>query len=191
MCNELVLAYEEPSDTRDTKIDALRLKFMLLRHLQDSDSDVEEDNRTNNEFMADLNTEYQERAQLANQKRLHKRSERVGSARKSMDKSKESCFSCEKLGKSDRGKSEKGLIVESFDWDDESISSEDEYTTKFKAFMEIAKDEPSVGKTDARSGQWVKITMKKVHRLLSMTDGEERKHVLDYTHVDLHYVEDQ
>ncbi|GJS70781.1 retrovirus-related pol polyprotein from transposon TNT 1-94 [Tanacetum coccineum] len=33
--------------------------------------------------------------------------------------------------------------------------------------------------------------MKKVHRLLSMTDGDERKHVLDYTHVDLHYVEDQ
>ncbi|GKA83599.1 retrovirus-related pol polyprotein from transposon TNT 1-94 [Tanacetum coccineum] len=33
--------------------------------------------------------------------------------------------------------------------------------------------------------------MKKVHRLLSMTDGDERKHVLDYTHVDLHYMEDQ
>ncbi|GJW14378.1 retrovirus-related pol polyprotein from transposon TNT 1-94 [Tanacetum coccineum] len=33
--------------------------------------------------------------------------------------------------------------------------------------------------------------MKKVQRLLSMTDGDERKHVLDYTHVDLHYVEDQ
>ncbi|GJZ57167.1 hypothetical protein Tco_0612661 [Tanacetum coccineum] len=33
--------------------------------------------------------------------------------------------------------------------------------------------------------------MKKVHRLLSMTDNEERKHVLDYTHVDLQYVEDQ
>ncbi|GKB46201.1 hypothetical protein Tco_0896954 [Tanacetum coccineum] len=53
------------------------------------------------------------------------------------------------------------------------------------------EDEPSVGKADARSGQWVDITMKKVHRLLSMTDGDERKHVLDYTHVDLHYVEDQ
>ncbi|GJS41906.1 retrovirus-related pol polyprotein from transposon TNT 1-94 [Tanacetum coccineum] len=57
--------------------------------------------------------------------------------------------------------------------------------------MAIAKDEPSVRKADARSGQWVKITMKKVHRLLFMTDGDERKHVLDYTHVDLHYVDDQ
>ncbi|GJZ94481.1 retrovirus-related pol polyprotein from transposon TNT 1-94 [Tanacetum coccineum] len=59
------------------------------------------------------------------------------------------------------------------------------------AFMEIAEDEPSVGKDDARSGQWVDITMKKVHKLLSMTDGDERKHVLDYTHIDFHYVEDQ
>ncbi|GKB77050.1 hypothetical protein Tco_0943945, partial [Tanacetum coccineum] len=44
---------------------------------------------------------------------------------------------------------------------------------------------------DARFGQWIDITIKKVHKLLSMTDGDERKHVLDYTHVDLHYVEDQ
>ncbi|GKB32048.1 hypothetical protein Tco_0871449 [Tanacetum coccineum] len=33
--------------------------------------------------------------------------------------------------------------------------------------------------------------MKKVQRLLSMTDGDDRKHVLDYTYVDLHYAEDQ
>ncbi|GJR96953.1 hypothetical protein Tco_0269127 [Tanacetum coccineum] len=57
--------------------------------------------------------------------------------------------------------------------------------------MAIAEDEPLVGKAGARSGQWVDITIKKVHRLLSMTDGDERKHVLDYTYVDLHYVEDE
>nr|GEU54864.1 hypothetical protein [Tanacetum cinerariifolium] len=75
--------------------------------------------------------------------------------------------------------------------DEESVSSEDERTTKIKAFMAIAEDEPSVGKAYAKSGQWVDITMKKVHRLLSMTDGDERKHVVDYTYVDVHYVEDQ
>nr|GEV63943.1 ubiquitin hydrolase [Tanacetum cinerariifolium] len=57
-----------------------------------SDSDVEEDNRSNNEFMADLNAEYHERAQLPNQKRFYNRSERVGSTRKPMDKSKETCL---------------------------------------------------------------------------------------------------
>ncbi|GJT31949.1 hypothetical protein Tco_0922368 [Tanacetum coccineum] len=96
-----------------------------------------------------------------------------------------------KKGKNEKGKSEKGLIAKSYDWDEESVSSEDEGTTRIRAFMAIAEDEPSVGKADARSGQWVDITMKKVHKLLSMTDGDERKHVLDYTHVDLHYVEDQ
>ncbi|GKA07375.1 retrovirus-related pol polyprotein from transposon TNT 1-94 [Tanacetum coccineum] len=57
--------------------------------------------------------------------------------------------------------------------------------------MAIAEEEPSVGKAGASSGQWVEITMKKVQRVLSMTDNDERKHVLDYTHVDLHYMEDQ
>nr|GFC68591.1 retrovirus-related Pol polyprotein from transposon TNT 1-94 [Tanacetum cinerariifolium] len=76
-------------------------------------------------------------------------------------------------------------------WDDKGDSSDDEGSTKIRAFMATTEDEPSVGKADARSGQWVDINLKKVHRLLSMTDDDERKHVLDYTHVDLHYVEDQ
>ncbi|GKE97208.1 hypothetical protein Tco_1582063 [Tanacetum coccineum] len=59
---------------------------------RDSDSDVEEDQRTSNEFMADLNAEYHERALLANQKRFYKRFDRVGSARKPLDKTKETCF---------------------------------------------------------------------------------------------------
>nr|GEX96732.1 hypothetical protein [Tanacetum cinerariifolium] len=63
----------------------------------------------------------------------------------------------------DKGKSDKGLVAESFDWDDEYVSLEDEGTTKFKAFMEIAEDEPSVRKGDARSGQWDEISdLKKV-----------------------------
>nr|GEW32782.1 retrovirus-related Pol polyprotein from transposon TNT 1-94 [Tanacetum cinerariifolium] len=218
--------------------------------------------------MANLNAEYHERALLTNQKRFHRRPGRVGSARKPLDKTKETCFSCGKLGhfqkdclthkistpsypssnnsfnkskpyspsfnqtsfqnsgnhqkdykgkyqglkakmavltkriddmtkgKSEKGKKEKeksgkGLLAKSFNWDDESVSSDDKGSTKIRAFIAIAEDEPSVGKADARSGQWVDITIKKVHKLLSMTDGDERKYVLDYTHVDLHYVEDQ
>nr|GEV53425.1 retrovirus-related Pol polyprotein from transposon TNT 1-94 [Tanacetum cinerariifolium] len=51
-----------------------------------------------------------------------------------------------KKGKSNKGKIKKGLIADSFNWDNEFVSSEDEGTTKFKAFMAIAEDEPSVGK---------------------------------------------
>ncbi|GJV59127.1 retrovirus-related pol polyprotein from transposon TNT 1-94 [Tanacetum coccineum] len=53
------------------------------------------------------------------------------------------------------------------------------------------KEEPAVGKADARSGQWVETTMKKVQQLILMTDSDERKHVLDYTYVELYRVEDQ
>nr|GEZ48656.1 retrovirus-related Pol polyprotein from transposon TNT 1-94 [Tanacetum cinerariifolium] len=142
--------------------------------------DVVEDNRTSNEFMADLNAEYHERALLANLKRFYKRSgKRIDELTKGKDDK----------GMDDKRKSDKGLVAKSFDWDDESVSSEDEGTIKFKAFMAIDEDEPSVGKGDARSGQWVEITMKKVHRLLSMTEGDDRKQ--DYPHVDLLYVEDQ
>ncbi|GJU16335.1 hypothetical protein Tco_1144301 [Tanacetum coccineum] len=249
MWNDLILAHEGPSNTRDTKIVTLRLKFNAFKSLEGekvngtftrlkyllndlenncviipqaevnatfvnsllrkwlsmnqtqrvnnsikndnlatlygkynyeeglidqiyNDSDVEEDQRTNNEFMADLNAEYHERALLANKKRFYKRSGRVGSARKPIDKSKETYFTCGKLaemvvltkriddltkGKSEKGKnekrkSEKGLIAESFDYHEESVSSEDKGTTKIRALMAIAKDEPSVRKADARSG---------------------------------------
>ncbi|GJZ20168.1 retrovirus-related pol polyprotein from transposon TNT 1-94 [Tanacetum coccineum] len=218
MWNDLILAHEGPSDTRDTKIAALRLKFDTFKALDDNDSDVEEDIRSSSEFISDLNTEYHERALLVNQKRFYKRSGRVGSSRKPIDKSKEICFTCGKpghfqkdypsnktstpsypssnkpkpytppftqtfsqntrnhqrdykgkykglkvemavltkriddltKGKSEKGKSDKGLIDESFK---EFVSSKDERTTKIKAFMAIAEDEPSVGKADARSGQ--------------------------------------
>ncbi|GJW45470.1 retrovirus-related pol polyprotein from transposon TNT 1-94 [Tanacetum coccineum] len=68
-------------------------------------------------------------------------------------------------GKSDKEKSKKGLIAKSFNWDEEFA--------------------------DARSGQWVDMTMKRVHRLLYVTDSDDRKYILDYTHIDLIYVKDQ
>ncbi|GJT61687.1 retrovirus-related pol polyprotein from transposon TNT 1-94 [Tanacetum coccineum] len=238
MWNYLILAHEGPSDTRDTKIAAMRLKFnafkalegekvngtftrlrYLLNDLENNDVIipqaeinatfvnslprkwlsmnqtqiawllyVEEDLRSSSELIGDLNAEYHERALLANQKRFYKRSGRVGTARKPIDKSNEFCFACGKQGnfqkecpsnktstpsyppskkssrpsdnhqKDYKGKY-KGLKAETVD--EESVSSEDEGTTKVKAFMAIAEEEPSVGKADARSGQWVEITMKK------------------------------
>ncbi|GKD20762.1 hypothetical protein Tco_1222465, partial [Tanacetum coccineum] len=157
--------------------------------IQDSDSDVEEDTMSNNEFLADLNVEFHDRAILANQKRIYKRSGRVGGKYKALKA--ELAILTKKIDVMSKNKSEKGLVAKSFDWDEESLSSKDEGLTMVKAFMAIAKDEPAVGKADARYGQWAEITMKKVQRLISMTDGDEKKHVLDYINVDLHYVEDQ
>ncbi|GJU58296.1 hypothetical protein Tco_1236062 [Tanacetum coccineum] len=176
MWNELVRAYEGPSNTRDTKIAALRLKFNVFKaleghegliddiyesetqrfsiqassskalvsntHPQDSNPDVKKDIKTSNEFMADLN---------ANIK-------------------KELCWQIRK--DSTRGLGGLDLLknlqinpkdpvspVGNLRIDD--LTKGDEDITKFKAFMVIVKDEPSMGKLDTRSGQWVKITMQK------------------------------
>nr|GEV30291.1 retrovirus-related Pol polyprotein from transposon TNT 1-94 [Tanacetum cinerariifolium] len=52
--------------------------------------------------------------------------------------------------------------------DEESVSFEDERVIRVKAFMAIAEDEPSVGKADSRSGQWVEITMKKTSSKITL-----------------------
>ncbi|GJZ79835.1 hypothetical protein Tco_0644672 [Tanacetum coccineum] len=101
-----------------------------------NDSDVEEDTRSSQEFLVDLKQEYLDRTLLANHKRLYKRSRRVGVARTL-------------IASSFNQKKNKGLVVESFDWDDESVE-----LTIGKAIMAISEDESSVGRSDARSGQW-------------------------------------
>nr|GEZ62527.1 hypothetical protein [Tanacetum cinerariifolium] len=179
MWNDLILSHEGPSDTMDTKIAALRLKFNAFKALEgekDRDSDVEKDTKGSNEFLADLNAEFHDRALLANQMRFYKRSRRIRSARKPMDKSNETCFACGKQGHFQKdyykgkykafkaeltlltknidvvskNKSEKELVDKSFNWDDESLSSEDKGVTRVKAFMAIIEDEPTKGKTYAR-----------------------------------------
>ncbi|GJZ29308.1 hypothetical protein Tco_0573955 [Tanacetum coccineum] len=155
-------------ETNRFTIQAPKTKALISNlQMQDSDSDVEEGQRSNSEFLADLNAEVKYKGLKAEIAVLGK-----------------------KIDAMTKGKSEKGLVADSFDWDEESVSSDDD-VIKVKALMAITEDELSVGRADARSGQWVEITMKKVQNLLSMTDSDERKHVLDYTHVDLHYVEDQ
>ncbi|GJT94825.1 hypothetical protein Tco_1090343 [Tanacetum coccineum] len=129
---------------------------MFLKHLKDSDSDVKEDTRSSSEFLADLNAEFHVEALLANQKRGKYKALKA-----------ELALLTKKIDVISKNKSKKGLVVKSFDWDEESLSSKVEWVTNVKAFMTIAKDEPVMGKADVR------------------------KHVLDYTHVDLHYVEDQ
>nr|GEV54295.1 retrovirus-related Pol polyprotein from transposon TNT 1-94 [Tanacetum cinerariifolium] len=139
MWTELILGHKGPSETRDTKIQALRLKFnafkalkgkkvqqtytklkILLNNLEskdviisqseDSDCDVEENTSSSKEFLDDLNVEFHDKALLAKKR---------------------------------------------------DSTREDEGITKVRAFMATTDDEPAVGKIDARSGQWADITMKK------------------------------
>nr|GEY52717.1 hypothetical protein [Tanacetum cinerariifolium] len=154
------------SEIQRFTIQASSSKASISNHqFYDSDSDVEEDQRTNNEFMTDLNAEYHERALLENQKRFYKRSGRVGSARKPLDKSKETCFACGKLGHFQKDCPSSKTSTPSYPSSNNSFNkpkpytpyfnqtssqnSDDEGITKIRALMAISEDEPSVGNVDA------------------------------------------
>ncbi|GJT99056.1 retrovirus-related pol polyprotein from transposon TNT 1-94, partial [Tanacetum coccineum] len=55
----------------------------------------------------------------------------------------------------------KGLVAETFDWDEEEVSDEEE-VTQVKVLMALADDELTVGKGHAHNGDWVDITIRKI-----------------------------
>ncbi|GJU39952.1 hypothetical protein Tco_1192909 [Tanacetum coccineum] len=90
------------------------------------------------------------------------------------------------------GKKNKGLIAETYDWDDEEVSSDENEVTKVKALMALTDEERvSVGKESARNGDWTKIHEKKEHLFLPKEENDDRKHFLDYLCIVLNYVEEQ
>ncbi|GJU75136.1 hypothetical protein Tco_1272206 [Tanacetum coccineum] len=54
----------------------------------------------------------------------------------------------------------KRLVAETFDWDEEEVS-DDEEVTRVKVLMALANDELTVGKNHVRNGKWIDITMRK------------------------------
>ncbi|GJY95260.1 hypothetical protein Tco_0511621 [Tanacetum coccineum] len=75
--------------------------------------------------------------------------------------------------------------------DTRSMSSDDNEVTKVKALIALTNEERVfVGKESARNGDWIKISMKKVHTLLEMEDNDDRKSFLDYLCIDLNYIEE-
>ncbi|GJY06792.1 hypothetical protein Tco_0373846, partial [Tanacetum coccineum] len=75
--------------------------------------------------------------------------------------------------------------------DEEEVSSDDNEMVEFKVLMALAEDNDVVSKEGARNGEWVKISMRKVHTLLEMEDNDDRKTYLDYLCIGLNYVEEQ
>ncbi|GJV48910.1 retrovirus-related pol polyprotein from transposon TNT 1-94 [Tanacetum coccineum] len=58
-----------------------------------------------------------------------------------------------------------GLVAETFDWDEEEVSDEEE-VTQVKVLMALADDELTVGKSHARNGEWVDITITKYNKMV-------------------------
>ncbi|GKA38166.1 hypothetical protein Tco_0730717 [Tanacetum coccineum] len=84
----------------------------------------------------------------------------------------------------------KGLVTEVFEWDEEEVS-DDEEVTHVKVPMALADDELTVGKSHARNGEWVNITIRKVNTLLSIDEDANWQNYLKYINIDLKFVEEQ
>ncbi|GJW96084.1 retrovirus-related pol polyprotein from transposon TNT 1-94 [Tanacetum coccineum] len=84
----------------------------------------------------------------------------------------------------------KGLVAETFDWDGEEVS-DDEEVTHVKVLIALADDELTVGKNHARNGKWIDITMRRVKILLSMDEDADWQNYLNYINIDLKFVEEQ
>ncbi|GJV14959.1 retrovirus-related pol polyprotein from transposon TNT 1-94 [Tanacetum coccineum] len=232
--DDLILYREGLSDVKESK------------DFQDSPDD-EDDARSSQEYMNDLEEEYQGRSLLAKSRRFFKKGTQRFSGAKATDQTEcnkcggkghftRDCFSKTlvpsyqspfqtkllhsskhklelkhtndfeakynkvkaKLAllsssalapKSSSGKN-KGLIAKTYEWDEEEMSLDEE--TEVKALMELADEErDSVGKESANNGEWVKISIQKVHTLLEIEDNDDRKSFLDYLCIDLNYVEEQ
>ncbi|GJR15462.1 retrovirus-related pol polyprotein from transposon TNT 1-94, partial [Tanacetum coccineum] len=84
----------------------------------------------------------------------------------------------------------KGLVAETFDWDEEEIF-DDEEVTQVKVLMALADDEVTVGKNHARNSEWIIVTIGKVNILLSVDEDANWQNYLKYINIDLKLIEDQ
>ncbi|GJT45435.1 retrovirus-related pol polyprotein from transposon TNT 1-94 [Tanacetum coccineum] len=213
------------SETRSFTIQSSTSKaFISNTCIHESDSDVEEDTRSSSEFLTDLNVKFHDRALLSNQKRFDKRSGRVGSSKKPMDKSNETCFACGKQGHVQKDclttktsspsypSSNKSFNKPKFQSKSSQQHNQNNENTQkdYKGIYKALKSELAVltKKIDvvskncekglvAKLFDWknlypLKMKVSPVLKLLWLSlKMSQLKHVLDYTYVDLHYVEDQ
>ncbi|GJY38014.1 retrovirus-related pol polyprotein from transposon TNT 1-94 [Tanacetum coccineum] len=233
---------------KESELASLFGKPKYEENLIEYSPDNEEDTRSSQEYMDDLEEEYQARALLAKSKRFFKKGTQRFSSAKATDQTE--CQKCGRKGhfardcfsktlvpsyqspfqpkflSSSQHKPElrptkdfeakynkikaklallsssasaskasivknKGLINKAYEWDEEEVSSDDNEMVEVKVLMALAKDTDAVSKEGARNGEWVKISMRKVHTLLEMEDNDDRKNDLDYLCIDLNYVEEQ
>ncbi|GJS24704.1 hypothetical protein Tco_0453336 [Tanacetum coccineum] len=151
---------------------------------QDSPHD-EEDTRRSHEYLNDLEEEYQAIALLA-------KSTKDFEAKYNKIKAKLALLSLSASAPISSSGKNKSIIAETYEWDEEEVSSDENEEIEVKALMELAHEERvSVGKESANNVEWVKISIQKVHTLLEMEDNDDRKSFLDYLCIDLNYVEEQ
>ncbi|GKD09843.1 hypothetical protein Tco_1189528, partial [Tanacetum coccineum] len=183
----------------------------IVQDIQDSPDD-EEDTRSSHEYLNDLEEEYQVILQETASQKLqfphinhpfnkktlsssqHKpelRPTKDFEAKYNKVKAKLALLSSSASACKAITVKNKGLIAEAYEWDEEEVSSDDNEMVEVKVLMALVEENDAVSKKGAKNGEWVKISMRKVHTLLEMEDNDDRKTYLDYLFIYLNYVEKQ
>nr|GEW14371.1 retrovirus-related Pol polyprotein from transposon TNT 1-94 [Tanacetum cinerariifolium] len=129
---------------------------------QDSLGD-EEDTKSSHEYLNDLKEEYQTRSLLAKSKRFFKKGIQRFTSAKATDQIK--CHKCCKKGHFARDCRRSVIICNEM--------------VEVKVLMALVEENDAFSKEGARNGEWVKISMRKVHTLLEMKDNDDRKVCLE------------
>ncbi|GJU52639.1 hypothetical protein Tco_1226353 [Tanacetum coccineum] len=150
----------------------------VIQNFQEN-SDDEVDERSSEEYLRDLDIEYHERALLANLKHYKAEYKKIKAKLALFEASPSSSQNTKTFQPKN-----KGLVVETFDWDEEEVSDEEE-VTQVKVLMALADDELTFRKSHARNDEWVDITIRKVNTLLSMNEDANWQNYLKYINIDL------
>ncbi|GJX30803.1 hypothetical protein Tco_0240658 [Tanacetum coccineum] len=189
----------------------ITLRPLTLPISMEENYDDGADKRTSEEYLRDLDIEFHERALLANSKllkgfqpkftpKLIQSSQHAQSSQGEPKVQKDYKVEYKKMkaklalleaypptsqsSKPFQSKN-KGLVIETFDWDEEEVSDDDNEETQVKVLMALADDEISMGKNHACNDEWIDITMKKVNILLSMDENSDWQTYLKCINIDL------
>ncbi|GJW37124.1 hypothetical protein Tco_0060044 [Tanacetum coccineum] len=137
----------------------------IVQDFQDS-PDEEEDTRSSQEYLNDLEEEYQARALLAKSKRFFKngtqRPTKDFKAKYNKVKAKLALLSSSPSASKTSMVKNKILIAEAYEWDEEEVSSDDNEMVEVKVLMALAEDNDAISKEGTRNGEWLKISMRNV-----------------------------
>ncbi|GJZ14961.1 ribonuclease H-like domain-containing protein [Tanacetum coccineum] len=165
---------KKKSLTTATPLSTAFFSTFVVQDFQDSPDD-EEDTRDSQEYLNDLKEEFQEKAldqmweESSSQQQHELRPTKDFEAKYNKVKAKLALLNSSALASKSSMVKNKGLVL-----------------------MALANDENVVvGKESARNGEWVKISIRKVHTLLEMEDNDERNFFINYLCIDLNYVEEQ
>nr|GEX39935.1 hypothetical protein [Tanacetum cinerariifolium] len=152
-----------------------QLKSLIMSDFQDSPDD-EEHTRSSHEYLNDLEEEYQARDLLAKSKRFFKkvtlstktlsspqhkpklRPTKDFEAKYKKFKAKLALLSLSASASKASMIKNKSLIAESYEWDEEEVSSNDNEMMEVKVLMELTEENDAVSKEGTRNCEWTLLS---------------------------------